>query len=193
MRKLVMSMVTSVDGYVEGIGGEFFGPEWSSDLDRWTSDMIERFDTLLYGRIAWQKMSEHWPAAEASGELSEPLAALARFMNTSRKIVFSRDVVDTSAWPNSRQATETVTATVERERTAAGRDMVLFGGARFAQTAMRANVIDEIWLLTVPRLLGGGTRLFDNHTINTTMALLECRPMDTGAVLTRFACAPRRR
>jgi hypothetical protein len=50
----------SVDGFIEGPTGEFIGPTWSADLDRWTFDMIDRFDPLLYGRIAWQGMAAYW-------------------------------------------------------------------------------------------------------------------------------------
>jgi hypothetical protein len=46
--------------------GVLIGPTWSADLDRWTFDMIDRFDTLLYGRIAWQGMAAYWPRAERS-------------------------------------------------------------------------------------------------------------------------------
>ena len=66
MRKLVLSMVVSVDGYINGVGGEFIPPQWSADLDRWTGTMIERFDTLLYGRSSWQEMAAFWPAAETA-------------------------------------------------------------------------------------------------------------------------------
>ena len=186
MRKLVLSMFVSVDGYINGVGGEFVPPEWSSDLDRWTADMVDRFDTLIYGRSSWQEMAAYWPAAETAAEAPEPHRRLATFMNNARKIVFSRSLTDASSWSNSVIATKDLVDVVSAERNAGGKDMVMFAGARLAQTALRADVIDEYSLLTVPVVLGGGTRLFENHHQRTHLELLEVRPMDTGAVLTRY-------
>ncbi len=186
MRKLVLSMVVSIDGYTNGPGGEFIPPDWSADLDRWTFDMIDRFDTLLYGRAAWQDMAAYWPRAEHDPQTPEPQRELARFMNGARKIVFSRSMADASAWSNSVIADGDVSATVAREKAGPGKDMVIFAGARFAQTALGAGVVDEIWLLTLPELFGHGTRLFEGHGLRRKLQLVEHRRMDTGAVLTRY-------
>jgi dihydrofolate reductase len=186
MRKLVLSMVVSLDGYIEGPGGEFIPPDWSDDMDRWTFDMIDRFDTLLYGRAAWQQMAAYWPGAETDPATPEPQRRLARFMNSARKIVFSRSMQDASPWAHSAIATAGLAETVAAEKAKPGKDMVIFAGARFAQTAMRAQVIDEYWLLTVPMLFGGGLRLFENHGLRSRLTLDHCRTMDTGAVLTRY-------
>lgn len=186
MRKLVLSMVVSVDGYTSGPGGEFIPPDWSSDLDRWTFDMIDRFDTLLYGRAAWQEMAAFWPRAERDPETPEPQRKLAVFMNGARKIVFSRSLTDAGAWANSVIADTGVAEVVDREKAKQGKDMVIFAGAKFAQTALQADVVDEVWLLTIPRLFGHGARLFEGHGLRRVLRLTELRAMDTGAVLTRY-------
>ena len=51
-RSCALSMVLSVDGCINGPGGEFIPPAWSSDLDGWTDEMPRRCNTLLYGRSA---------------------------------------------------------------------------------------------------------------------------------------------
>lgn len=186
MRKLVLSMVQSVDGYINGPGREPLVPEWSSDLDQWTFDMIERFDTLLYGRAAWQEMAAFWPKAETSPDTPEPQRKLAIFMNGSRKIVFSRTLRNVDAWTNSELADDGVSTVVGGLRDSPGKDMVIFAGAAFAQEAMRADVVDELWLLTLPLLFGHGTRLFEGHAFRSDLKLSEVQQMDTGAVSTRY-------
>ncbi len=185
MRKLVLSMFMSVDGYIDAPGGEFIGPDWSPDLDRWTFNMIEQFDTLIYGRIAWQLMAAHWPNAEIDPNTPDEQRKLARFMNQTRKIVFSRTLQDLSAWNNSTIATRGLRETISSEKQRAGRDMVIFAGAKFASTAIREGLVDEYWLLTIPELFGGGSRLFDG-SIRQRLKLLESRKMDTGAVLNKY-------
>lgn len=187
MRQLVLSMFVSVDGFIEGPAGEFIGPTWSADLDRWTFDMIDRFDTLLYGRIAWQGMAAYWPRAERSPETPEAQRKLARFMNSARKIVFSRSLLDASAWNNSVVADEGLRQTIAKEKSEAGKDMVIFAGAKFASTAIREGLVDEYSLLTIPMLFGSGSRLFDGGGSRQELRLLESRRMDTGAVLNRYA------
>ena len=53
-RACVLSMVVSVDGYINGPGGEFIPPAWSADLDAWTASHAASFDTMLFGRAAWR-------------------------------------------------------------------------------------------------------------------------------------------
>ncbi len=189
MRKLVLSMFLSVDGFIDGPGGEFIGPEWSGDLDRWTAEMPRRFDTLLFGRTAWQMMAAYWPQAEGDAAVAAPERAVATFMNGSRKILFTRSLTDASGWANTEIATQGLAETAAAEKAKPGKDMVIFAGAKFAQTAMRAGVIDEYWLLTVPMLFGGGSRLFDGAVARTKLALIDTRGMDTGAVLSRYRVA----
>ena len=59
--------------------------------------------------------------------------------------------------------TEGIEAALEQAKAAAGgKDVALGGGADVAQQYLRAGLIDEMEIHVVPRLLGGGARLFDN-------------------------------
>jgi dihydrofolate reductase len=185
-RTCVLSMVVSVDGYINGAGGEFIPPEWSADLDAWTASHGARYDTMLFGRAAWESLADYWPAAETDPETPPAARDLARFMNGSRKIVFSRTLQGAGKWANSEIADTDVATIVAREKTQPGKDMVIFAGARFAQTALAAGVVDELSLLISPELFGHGTRLFEGHALRRNLALVEARVMDTGAVLQRY-------
>jgi dihydrofolate reductase len=179
-------MVLSIDGYINGAGGEFIAPAWSGDLDAWTDEMPRRYDTLLYGRAAWQEMAAYWPRAEVDPATPAPARELARFMNGARKIVFSRSLTDATAWGHSEIADADVAAVVAREKAKAGKDIVIFAGARFAQTALAADAVDALSILAVPELFGHGTRLFEGHALRRRLSLTETRQMDTGAVLLRY-------
>lgn len=136
-------------------------------------------------------MAAFWPRAETSPDTPAPQRKLAKFMNSSRKIVFSRSLSDAGAWQNSELADRPLPEIVERERRGSGKDMVIFAGAKFAQTALRADIVDEYWLLTLPMLFGHGSRLFEGHGLLKKLALEEVRQMDTGAVLTRYSARGR--
>lgn len=185
-RSCVLSMVVSVDGYINGAGGEFIAPAWSADLDAWTAGHAARYDTMLFGRAAWESLADYWPDAETDPDTPPAARDLARFMNQTRKIVFSRTLEDSVKWANSEIADADVATVVAREKEQAGKDMVIFAGARFAQTALAAGVVDEIALLVIPELFGHGTRLFEGHVLRRNLELVESREMDTGAVLLRY-------
>jgi dihydrofolate reductase len=60
--------------------------------------------------------------------------------------------------------TDGVESAIEQARAAAaerGRDVIVAGGASIAQQALRAGLLDELFLHVSPVLLGGGRRLFD--------------------------------
>lgn len=185
-RTCVLSMVVSVDGYINGPGGEFIAPAWSGDLDAWTQSHAARYDTMLFGRAAWESLADYWPAAETDPETPPAALELARFMNGSRKIVFSRTLQDAGKWANSEVADADVATIVTREKARPGKDMVIFAGARFAQTALAAGVVDALSLLVIPELFGHGTRLFEGHALRSKLELVEARVMDTGAILQRY-------
>ena len=59
--------------------------------------------------------------------------------------------------------TDGIESALEQAKAAAGdKDVTLGGGASVAQQYLRAGLIDEMEIHVVPRLLGGGARLFDN-------------------------------
>lgn len=186
-RTCVLSMVVSVDGYINGPGGEFIAPAWSADLDAWTASHAARYDTMLFGRAAWESLADYWPAAEMDPETPPAALDLARFMNGTPKIVFNRTLRDAGKWANSAIADADVATVVAREKTRPGKDMVIFGGARFAQTALAAGEVDELSLLVIPELFGHGMRLLEGHDVRRNLALVEARVMDTGAVLQRYS------
>ena len=59
--------------------------------------------------------------------------------------------------------TDGIESALEQARAAAGgKDVAIAGGASAAQQFLRAGLVDEMELHVVPRILGGGARLFDN-------------------------------
>ncbi|NJM83511.1 MAG: hypothetical protein HC844_14475 [Tabrizicola sp.] len=183
-RNCVLWMVVSVDGYTNGPGGEFIPPAWSADLDAWAAQCAVRFDTLLFGRLAWQGMADYWQSAETAPEAAT--RDMARFMNSTRKVVFSRTLATADAWRNSEIAQGDPAQVIPRLKAEGGKDIGLLASTRLAQTALASGMIDELALLVIPELFGHGTRLFEGHGARRNLRLLETRAMDTGAMQKRY-------
>lgn len=58
--------------------------------------------------------------------------------------------------------TDGVASAIAKAKAAAGDKNVLVGGSKVVQQALKAGLIDEVWIDLVPVLLGAGIRLFDN-------------------------------
>jgi dihydrofolate reductase len=69
--------------------------------------------------------------------------------------------IDIAQWPLVSYVSDVKTAMAEAKQ-AAGAKNVLVHGARIAQLALAAGVLDELEIHLVPVLLGQGRRLFDN-------------------------------
>src|SRR5882762_10247864 len=99
MRKLVLAMFTSLDGYIAGSKGEFIPPTWSDDLERdWSGYALARAGHLLYGRVNFLLNKGFWEPA--ASDPSSPAASIAHAgtMNKLPKTVFSTTLTGHPGW-----------------------------------------------------------------------------------------------
>ncbi|HEY3506526.1 MAG TPA: dihydrofolate reductase family protein [Actinocatenispora sp.] len=126
---------------------------------------------LLLGRTTWELFSHLWPGR------TDPFSAR---MNAAPKLVCSRTLTDTSAWPNSTVLTGDLVDSVR----ASDRDLVVTGSLSVVRTLMAADLVDEYRLLTFPVVLGTGERLFPAGGPPVHLRLVSAEPVGA-AVLTR--------
>ncbi len=75
----------------------------------------------------------------------------------------AREPVEMQGGTTFHFVTDGIESALEQARAAAGgKDVAIAGGASAAQQFLRAGLVDEMELHVVPRILGGGARLFDN-------------------------------
>lgn len=175
MRHVVLAMFMSLDGYIEGPGKRLVPPPYSSDLQKhWIDRNMERAGTMMYGRVAYEGMAKYWTSAAADGPQAAELAAM-------DKLVFSRSLQHTN-WGKVTIVRDDIAAEIAKRKAEPGKDMVLIAGAGIATTFLTLGLVDELSLLVTPRLLDGGTRLFEGGYGPTSFSLVESLPFDTGAV-----------
>ena len=133
---------------------------------------------LLFGRVTYELMANHWPSA--TGEVAD-------FMNAAPKYVFSRTVKE-SGWSNTRMFGADVPGTVARLKRDSAKDIFLFGSADLAGSLIPHGLIDEFRIAVNPVILGGGTPLFKQGQ-KIKLKLLDSRPLSTGIVILRYAPA----
>ena len=153
MRKLVLQMQVSVDGFVGRPDGnlEWIFPDFSEDFVAWEVERLGRAGAHLMGSSTYRDMAAYWPTS------SEPYAAP---MNGIPKIVFSRSLT-TADWKETQVAAGDLEAEIKTLKGQAGAELLAHGGSRFARSLTRAGLVDEYRLLVHPIALGRGLRLFD--------------------------------
>jgi dihydrofolate reductase len=181
MKKLVLAMFTSIDGYIAGQNGEFVPPPWSAEVGQvWAEHNLAHAGHLIYGRVAFEFNKGHWTSPAAAGQ-SETAT-----MNRLPKTVVSRTLSGDQGWNAEVIKSDLGAAVAKLKKTVTGGEIYCFGGAGIAKGLMLENLIDEYYLMVTPKVLGGGKRLFDAGIPRIDLKLLEARRLDVGSVLLHY-------
>jgi dihydrofolate reductase len=187
MRKIIVTMWTTLDGYVAGPNGEM---DWISELydeamGTYEYNLVSSADTLLLGRGTYQSFAGSWPYVPDNPDAPEGEKAYARKVNAMRKLVFSR-TLESVEWNNSTLVKELIPEDIAQLKQESGRDMVIYGSVSLVQTLTNLGLIDEYQILIHPVLLGSGKPLFQDIQHKTKLKLVESRVLPSGVVLLTY-------
>lgn len=207
MRKLILKMHISIDGFVGGPNGEV---DWIfKSLDAaaadWVVQGIWQAGVHIMGRRTFFDMAAYWPYS------TEPYAPP---MNEIPKLVFSRRGLDAvrqaeltrafedasrqraalgiaavpaneavaKAWAETPVLTGDLAMEIKRLKQEPGKDILAHGGASFAQSLAKDGLIDEYHLVVHPVALGKGLPLFSELAQPIDLKPVSSTPFDSGAV-----------
>jgi len=159
MRRLVLKMSMTLDGYVAGPNGEM---DWAQrtahpDGKAWVGQTLEEAGAHVLGRRLYESFVGYWPTS------ADPLAPLT---NSIPKIVFSRspdrEIPTAPGWEDPRVLGTDLTADIETLKAEPGKDLLVQGGVSFARSLVQLALIDEYRLVVHPIVLGSGKALFQD-------------------------------
>jgi dihydrofolate reductase len=174
MRRLILQMQMSLDGFAGGRNGELdwifqgFGP----DALGWIVERLWQAGAHLMGSATYRAMAAHWPTS------GEPAAAP---MNGIPKVVFSRSLHEASWGETQIVAGETATE-IARLKRKPGRDLLAHGGLRFARSLIQSGLIDEYRLVVHPVVLARGQQPFSELASPARLTLVEAVTSKTGVI-----------
>jgi len=188
MRKLIVSMNVTLDGFMAGPDCEL---DWH--IQRWTLEMAESLskelgeaDTIILGRVTYNAMANYWPLKSACLSVSREDIAFADMMNNYTKVVFSK-TLNQLHWKNSRLAKGSLRTEIERLKRITGKDIILYGSGELANALIQENLIDEYRLWIHPVLLGKGKLFFNEISNKQNLVLVGRRTFSSGVVELRYA------
>ncbi|MGH3438931.1 MAG: dihydrofolate reductase family protein [Sciscionella sp.] len=141
--------------------GERMGPEFS-----W-----------LFGRRSYEDMLTHWN--QAGGPFKDGL-------NRAMKYVASSSPDTELSWPNSTLLSGDVPAKVAALREQEGGNLVIMGSGQLVRSLLPHRLIDELFLMIHPLVLGSGYRLFGPDDEPHSLRLLDCTTTSTGVLMATY-------
>jgi dihydrofolate reductase len=167
-------MCMSADGYVttaDGWPAQLADPAWDPEVFGFR-DFQANVDAVLMGRTTFEPAlgADQWPW----GDLDVFVLGSRRPAGTPDNVVIESDPA----------------TLLEKMRAAnPGGDVHLVGGPRTIETFRELGALDELGLIVLPLLLGGGMQLTPSVNTDMGLTLTSQRALPTGAVEIRYACA----
>ncbi|MFE1744763.1 dihydrofolate reductase family protein [Coleofasciculus sp. H7-2] len=163
MRKIILFIASSLDGYIARQSGDI---DWLfTDQDYGYSEFFASVDTVLMGRKTYEQVLTF-------GEY--PYKGVKSYVFT-RNPLFPAD-------SNAEVITEDIKKFVEQLRQVDGKNIWLVGGSQLTHALMSQNLVDELILSIHPTILGEGIPLFDNRINPQSLNLTKCQTYRSGLV-----------
>ena len=172
MRKIILGLAVSLDGYIEGPNGEY---DWCfTDQDYGMSEFFKRIDSLFIGRKTYELVLR-------MGDESMPgFPKLTEY-------IFSTTLKEVK--PGAILINGDIEAEVKRIKNEPGKDIWLFGGAELTSCILNLGLIDEMWLAVHPIILGAGKPLFRNIKSRIPLKLIDSKTYSTGLTSLTYTLA----
>lgn len=165
MRKIILFVAVSLDGYIEGPNGEF---DWCfTDQDYGMADFFKRIDSLFIGRKSYEL------TLSMGDEAMPGFPAL-------KEYVFSNTL--TEVRPGEILVRGDIEKEVKRIKQEPGKDIWLFGGANLTSTLLNLDLVDEIGVAVHPIILGSGKPLFQDIPGRVELELQDTKTYSSGLV-----------
>lgn len=183
MRKIILMMSVSLDGFFEGPDRDISWHLVDDELHQHFNDECKAMGAFLDGRITYELMAGFWPTADQAPDCPAIMAEFAGIWRDKPKFVFSRTLV-AAEW-NTKVIHDVVPEEIMELKEQPGGDLAL-GGANLAATFMRHGLIDEYRLYIHPVVLGQGRPLFQSPELRMNLRLAGTRTFGNGVVLLRY-------
>lgn len=169
MRKIILQLAVSLDGFIEDASGQF---DWCfTDADYGMTDFFKRIDALFIGRKTYELVLSMGSATPPGFPALKEYV----FSNSLDKVEGDRILV-----------TGDLASAVTKIKNEPGRDIWLYGGAALTTSFINLGLIDEMALAVHPILLGGGKPLFQHLKGRVPLELINTDKYPSGLVMLTY-------
>ena len=196
MRKLIVAEFISLDGVIQAPGGPEEDPSGEFRLGGWQvpyadeaigQAMQELFSQpleLLLGRRTYDIFAAYWPRVRADA----PNHAIADLFNSVPKHVATHRS-DTLDWQNSHALEGGLADAIRALQHQDGGNLLTHGSGDMVRQLLAAGLVDELWLLIYPVVLGRGKHVFGDNAQPSRPSPWRTRPARLAVCCSPAMCA----
>ncbi len=188
MRKLIMKMSITIDGFVAGPKGE---TDWifrsSDETSRaWSLERSYDAGLIIMGRKSFESMAPYWPTA--TGPFAAPMNEIPKgvFSKSGYKGINVKPGTELSSaaasWAEAKIFEGDLAEEIKELKSRDGKPIVALGGAGFMRSLVATGLIDEYHLNTHPVVLGKGLPIFSSVEFPMDLKLVEAKSFPGGIV-----------
>ena len=184
MRKLILIVHTSLDGYVAGVNGEFDNFKTSPENLDFVCGLTNEADAALAGRVSYQMLDSFWPTARDRKEATQAEIKYSNWYNDAQKIVLSRNLSETK--DKTTIISDNVSDRILEIKSQPGKNILMFGSPTTFETLNKLNLIDEYWVIQYPVLFGKGISFFTRAQSVAQLKLLDVKQLSMGEIALHY-------
>jgi dihydrofolate reductase len=191
MRRIIVGAQVSMDGVMQAPGAPDEDPTQGFRFGGWAmpyfdevggeeiARLFRNYDLLL-GRKTYEIFAAYWPYQDYDA----PHGGIAKEFDEVKKYVVSRSgEVDTS-WAQSVLLRDI--AAVKRLKQEEGPNLVTQGSTELVHALLANDLVDAMSIFTVPVVLGGGKKLFEEGAAPHSFKLARSRISPNGLIVTHY-------
>jgi dihydrofolate reductase len=186
--RIVIIEFMSLDGVVQAPGGPEEDTDGGFTHGGWSHPFFDaevvggafagalgNADALLFGRRTWQTMAAAWP-----DRAGDPFAD--QMNSVAKHVVSSTLAEDELTWNNTTLIPgDQVVERIRDLRAADGGDVDVMGSPTLARTLLHESLADELRLIVMPVILGGGKSIFPEDGVQQSFELVSAVTSPAGA------------
>ncbi|MHA4812124.1 dihydrofolate reductase family protein [Flavitalea flava] len=173
MKKVILNLAVTLDGFIEGPNGEI---NWCIMEDDMNFDaFVSSIDTMFYGRVSY----DAWGNFQPDENTSPAEKMMWQGIHSKNKFVFSsQNRHDDKATFINSDIADKVTEIKNQD----GKDIWLYGGANLIKTFIHLGLIDLYKISVHPVVLGRGKPLFEDLKERIGLKLINTNVYKSGVV-----------
>jgi len=179
MRKIILFMHTTLDGFTAGLKGEMDWIKLNDEMFDYAAKRTEEADTALYGRVTYQMMQSYWPTAGDQPNATKHDIEHSTWYNKVEKVILSKTMKG-QYLDKATIISDNAVEEINKLKTKPGKNILIFGSPSASHLLMQHNLIDEYWLFVNPVILGQGIPLFKDISHSIQLKLVENINFDCG-------------
>ena len=181
MRRVILFMHTTLDGFVAGPNGEMDWINVDDEMFDFAGKQTDQADTALYGRVTYEMMNGYWPTAGEQPNASKHDIEHSTWYNQVQKVVLSKTLHE-SGLTNTKIISDNLADNINELKNQEGKNILIFGSATASHSLFNEGLIDDFWLFVNPVVIGQGIPLFKGISETRKLKLIESKTYSCGVI-----------